>query len=160
MRTRPPGDCTALLGTWTLVSFRLVRHNGEEAYPFGKRAKGRLVYGGDGSFCAQLMRPHRPPSASIDPMQCTLGEMERFFKGYIAYFGTFQVYPPSSLVIHHVEGALHPNWEGQAFKRYYSLSDGLLELKTPYVAWDGTDRAVATVTWTAVSRNEAGTPPA
>lgn len=105
------------------------------------------MYADDGTFCVQLTRPHRPPSASPDPMQCTLGQMERAFKGYIAYFGTFQVYPQASLVIHHVDGALHPDWEGQAFKRYYSLSDGLLTLKTPYIQWGGEDRLVATITW-------------
>lgn len=109
-----------LLGAWVLVSFRLQRHDEEPTYPFGTAPKGQLVYAADGTFCAQMSRPDRPPPASPDPMQCTLGEMERAFKGYIAYFGTFKVYPESCLVVHHVDGALHPNWEGQSFKRYYT----------------------------------------
>ena len=32
--------------------------------------------------------------------------------GYIAYFGSYEVSPDGTRVVHHVEGALNPEWVG------------------------------------------------
>ena len=37
----------------------------------------------------------------------------------------------NGFVVHHVEGSLFPNWEGQALKRLVELSGNRLKLSTP-----------------------------
>jgi predicted XRE-type DNA-binding protein len=42
--------------------------SGQTVYPFGKDARGRLIYEPDGRMAVQLMNPNRPGFTSNDPL--------------------------------------------------------------------------------------------
>ena len=70
-------------------------------------------------------------------MQGTVEEIEANYQGVIAYYGHYEVDRENGFVIHHVEGSLFPNWEGQPQKRFYELSGNQLKLRTPPTSWGG-----------------------
>ncbi len=49
-----------MVGAWKLISFKIEKANGEVIFPFGKNARGSIIYTDSGRFSAQVMRPDRP----------------------------------------------------------------------------------------------------
>jgi len=126
-----------IIGTWKLISFETQRENGEVIYPFGKNAQGSLIYTESGRFSAQLMCPDRPQFTSRDQMKGTTEEIKANYEGFISYYGHYEFDRKKGFVIHHVEGSLFPNWEGQRQKRFYELPGNRLKLSTPPTLWGG-----------------------
>jgi len=135
-----------IIGTWKLISFEIQRENGEVIYPFGKNAQGSLIYTGSGRFSVQLMRPDRPKFASWDQMRGTAEEIKANYEGFVSYYGSYEFDRRKGFVIHHVEGSLFPNWEGQRQKRFFELSGNRLKLSTPPTLWGGGE-VVGVLTW-------------
>ena len=48
--------------------------------------------------------------------------------GFIAYFGTFDVDPAATEVVHHVQACLVPSWVGQDLRRKYRFSGNRMML--------------------------------
>ena len=137
-----------IIGAWELVSFEMRKENGEVSYPFGDDPQGVIIYTEPGRFAVQLMRTNRPRFASGDQMKGTVEEIEASYKGCISYYGSFEVDHEGSFVVHHVEGSLFPNWEGQDLKRYCDLSvRNRLKLTTPPTLWGGGGEIVLIVEW-------------
>ncbi len=134
-------------GAWKLVSFEIRSENGKVMYPFGQDAQGSIIYTESGRFSAQLMRTNRPRFASGDQMKGTTEEIEANYKGIISYYGSYKFDRESGLVIHHVEGSLFPNWEGQEQKRYFELSGNRLKIRTPPTLWGGGGEVVGVIIW-------------
>jgi hypothetical protein len=86
-----------LIGSWRLVSYETTDAAGRKGRPYGD-AVGRISYDANGNMAGQVMRPDRSPA---DPA-----------RGYIAYFGTYEVAPDGRSVVHHVHGSLNPAWVG------------------------------------------------
>jgi len=135
-----------IIGTWKLVSFEIHKENGDVTYPFGKNAQGSLIYTESGRFSAQLMRPDRPQFTSEDQMRGTAGEIKANYEGFVSYYGHYELDREKGFVIHHVEGSLFPNWEGQRQKRFYELSGNRLKLSTPPTLWGG-GKVVGVLIW-------------
>ena len=117
-----------LVGDWTLISYDAIAPDGTRRHPYG-RAVGRLSYGPHGHMAGHVMRPDRAP---VD----THGDGQKFraaFRGYIAYFGTYEVSDAGDTVVHHVEGALNPSWVGGDQVRRMSFHGDLLVLETDVV---------------------------
>ncbi len=125
----------SIVGTWKLVSLEIQRENREVTYLFGKNAQGSLIYTKSGRFSAQVMRPDRPRIASDDQPKGTPDEVKANYEGFVSYYGTYQFNRKEGLIIHHVEGSLFPNWEGQRLKRFVELSGNRLRLTTPPSRW-------------------------
>lgn len=136
-----------ILGCWELLSFELRRDDGTVMRPFGEHPHGMIVYTASGRFSAQLMRGDRPACASEDQMHATVAEAEANFKGCISYYGSYTFHPEKRSVLHHVEGALFPNWEGRTLPRFYALSGNRLELSTPPTIWGGGGKIVGVIEW-------------
>jgi hypothetical protein len=137
-----------IIGAWELVSFEIRKENGEVIYPFGDDAQGFIIYTEPGRFSVQLMRTNRPRFASGDQMKGTVEEIEASYKGCISYYGSFEVDHEGNFVVHHVEGSLFPNWEGQDLKRYFDLSvSNRLKLTTPPTLWGGSGEIVGILEW-------------
>jgi hypothetical protein len=136
-----------IIGVWKVVSFETRRSNGEVTYPFGKDAQGSIIYTESGRFSVQLMRTGRPRFASADQMKGTSEEVEANFKGVISYYGRYEFDGEDGFVIHHVEGSLFPNWEGQGLKRYVEFSGNRLKLTTPPTLWGGGGEIIGIVEW-------------
>jgi len=107
-----------IIGAWKLVSLEIQRENGEVMYPFGKNAQGSLIYTESGRFSAQVMHPGRPQFASGDQMKGTTEEIKANYEGFVSYYGPYEFDRKKGFVIHHVDGSLFPNWEGQRQKRF------------------------------------------
>ena len=120
-----------IIGAWKLISFEGQRWNSEVVFPFGENPQGSIIYTESGHFSAQTMRPNRPQFASGIRIEGTSEEMEANYKGFLSYYGTYEFDGENGFVVHHVEGSLFPNWEGQALKRFVELSGNRLKLSTP-----------------------------
>jgi len=135
-----------IIGAWKLISFEIQKENGEVVYPFGKNAQGSVIYTESGRVSAQVMRPDRPRFASGDQMKGTTEEIKANYEGFVSYYGPYEFNRKKGLVIHHMEGSLFPNWEGQRQKRFFELSGNRLKLSTPPTLWDGGE-VVAVLLW-------------
>jgi hypothetical protein len=147
MGKTPAENSVSITGAWKLVSFEIRKDNGEVIYPFGIDARGSIIYTEPDRFSVQLMRTDRPRFASGDQMKGTIEEIEANYEGCISYYGSFVCDHEGGFVVHHVEGSLFPNWEGQGLKRYYELSGNRLKLTTPPTLWGGGGEIVGILEW-------------
>jgi hypothetical protein len=136
-----------IIGAWKLVSFESRQDNGEVIYPFGEDAQGSIIYTATGRFSVQLMRTNRPRFVSADQMKGTVEEIEANYKGCISYYGSYEFAREGGFVVHHVEGSLFPNWEGQGLKRFCVLTGNRLTLTTQPILWGGGGEIVGVVEW-------------
>jgi hypothetical protein len=102
------------IGTWKLVAYNIT-------YPLGKDAVGQLMYDANGYMAAQIADVNRPKFATEDYRKLTPEETGAAFKGYVAYYGTYEVDEGEKAVIHHVVNSLLPNWAGTDLIRLYEL---------------------------------------
>ena len=118
------------IGSWKLISSEYRRSDGEAAYPRGKNPIGMLMYNATGHVSAQIMPPNRPAFASGDHLKGTPEEIKSAFKGYIAYYGTYEVNEEEGTVTHHVVSSLFPNRIGKPLRRFFEFSGNRLMLRT------------------------------
>jgi len=97
-----------LIGSWRLVSYVTDQAGGSRTRPYGD-AIGRLSYDDRGNMAGQVMRPGR---AAVQLGPGAAQQYRTAYMGYIAYFGSYEVSADGRRVIHHVEGALNPEWVG------------------------------------------------
>ena len=126
-----PQTSSPLIGAWKLISFAIQNSNGDVVYPFGKNAQDTISYTESGRFSVQVFRPNRPHFASGDQLRGTSEEVKANYEGFSSYYGSSESDSENGFVIHHVEGSLFPNWEGQQKKRFYNLSGNRLKLISP-----------------------------
>ena len=117
-----------LVGSWKLISFHSQDSSGRIAYPFGKDARGRLIYEPDGRMAVQLMDSNRPRFRSDDPLATSEAELRAAFGGYAAYYGTYSANQDEQTIVHHIEAALLPNWVGTDERRHFEFDGKLLTL--------------------------------
>src|SRR5262245_20219761 len=86
-RTGEPG----IVGTWRLVSYEDKPPSGPSLWPFGKEAKGVLMYDASGHMSIQIMAIPHPKVASGDDSRVTPEEKQALYDAYVAYFGTYTV---------------------------------------------------------------------
>ncbi len=111
------------IGTWRLVSIA-----SSESRLFGERPVGILIYDADGHVAVQIMRNPRPDISS-GPGFPTAKEVQIAYKGYYAYYGTYEVNWEKQTITHHLEGSLRPGDVGKDFTRAYEISDNRLALR-------------------------------
>lgn len=131
-----------LLGPWELVSYQLELDTGRIVHPLGEDAVGLIVYTPQGRMSVNMMRPGRATWASPNPAAGTESEIAAAAAGYLAYGGSFTVDETSSVVEHHVDVSLFPNWIGDVQKRFVDLAGDDLRLESPVI----TDAAGTSVT--------------
>jgi hypothetical protein len=119
-----------LLGAWNLISIYGESEEGDIFKPYGDKPAGVLMYTLDGSMAAVLMKQGRPKFASGDPTNATPEELKAAFAGFDAYCGTFTLNEDEGTVIHHVEAARFPNWEGSEQVRYFELDGETLRISS------------------------------
>jgi hypothetical protein len=120
-----------IVGSWRLVSQEERRDDGTVVAVWGADPGGRLVYDAGGRMAVQLMNRQRKPFAAPDRLAGTAEELRDAFAGFIAYYGSYSVDPAAGVVVHHVEGALFPNWIGTDLRRSFRLDGRRLQLSTP-----------------------------
>lgn len=97
-----------LVGNWRLIAYETVDGIGRRGTPYGE-AVGRLTYDDHGNMSGQVMRPDR---ARVELGEGNAQQVRAAYIGYIAYFGTYDVAPEGTRVVHHVQGSLNPAWVG------------------------------------------------
>ena len=144
----PAGVAKQLVGTWKLVAVEERDGNGQRVVPLdlGAEPVGMLMYDATGHMSAQAGRRGRPRLDIEDVHRAPAEQAKAAFTGYAAYFGTYEVNERESIVIHHVEGSMLPNWEGGDQRRKFTLSGDTLILEPPAFQAKGEKRA-RRLTW-------------
>jgi len=133
------------IGTWKLVAYTS-DVDGNITYPLGKDAAGQLMYDTKGYMAAQIVDVNRPKFATEDYRKLTPEETGAAFKGYVAYFGTYEIDEGKEAVIHHVANSLLPNWAGTDLIRLYEFNGNRMTLRSePMVR--GSHIIVLTLVW-------------
>jgi hypothetical protein len=131
-----------LLGPWELVSYQLGLDTGRIIHPLGEDAVGFILYTPQHRMSVNIMRPGRALWASPNPAAGSESEIAAAAAGYLAYSGSFTVDEISSVVEHHVDVSLFPNWVGDVQTRFVELTGDELVLVSPVI----TDAAGTSVT--------------
>jgi len=118
-----------LLGTWRLVSFEVRSADGTVRFPYGRGARGYLIYNADGYMSVAFARADRPTFPSADPASGSTDDWLASAKGYTSYCGRWEL--RGDMVVHHVDVSLFPNWAGGTQERLMALEGNLLTLSTP-----------------------------
>ena len=113
-----------LIGAWKLVSYETLDATGRRGKPYAA-AVGRLTYDEHGNMSGQVMRPDR---SRVEVGKGNAQTVRAAYIGYIAYFGSYEVAPDGASVVHHVEGALNPQWVGGTQVRKLRLEGDRLVL--------------------------------
>ena len=140
MRDSSHATSNPFVGTWKLVSI-----SSSESRLFGERPVGILIYDADGHVAVQIMRNPRPDLSS-GPGFPTAKEVQIAYKGYYAYYGTYEVNEKKKTITHHLEGSLRPGDVGKDFTRAYEISG---HEATPVSAPWTFDGGIVTALWTA-----------
>ena len=98
---------------------------GEVSYPFGKDVTGYLFYNDDGFMSAAFMGADRARPDSDDLAETAKGVN---FDAFNAYCGRFEV--KDDRIVHHVEVASLPQWQGTDQERIFSIDGDRLTLET------------------------------
>jgi len=96
------------VGTWKLVSYEV-----GASHPMGREAVGLLTYDANGRMSLQVMNPHRQKFRASGGKEGgyeagTAEEVMSAYRGYIAYFGTYEVDEKGRFVTHHIEVVSFP----------------------------------------------------
>lgn len=144
----PTDPRSKLIGVWKLVSIEERDAQGRLVVPldYGPNPIGMLIYEASGHMSVHAMRRGRAKLASDDVHMASPEAAKAAFVGYNAYFGTFEVDAQRGLVIHHVEGAMIPNWEGSKQVRRFRLEGDRLILEPPQFEAAGQQRT-RRLTW-------------
>lgn len=128
------------IGFWRLTSFEFRSlATGSGTYPLGENAIGLLTYSPAKMMSVQVMRVDRPSFAANDQRLGTELEVQAAFNGYVAYYGSYEVFPERGVVRHHLEASLYPNWVGDVQERIFEFtSENELTLKTQPIQVQGT----------------------
>jgi hypothetical protein len=108
-----------LLGVWHLAKFEAVRSDGSMFIPLGTAVSGQLVYSSNGQMLVAWSGDNR--RIALDPARPTPAEIASWFRGFDAYWGTFDVAPDRGEVTHHVKGAVDPAIVGTDRVRKFEL---------------------------------------
>lgn len=99
-------------------------------HPYGKDAKGILMYSADGHVSVQIMNPDAPASVNTGSVTGTSGETAIAVTHYLGYSGTFRIVAKDEgfHLFHRLECCSYPAWVGTEQKRYFSLEGDVLTL--------------------------------
>lgn len=121
------GMAAKLVGAWRLRSAEQRLSDGtiRPSPIYGPNGTGYLMYSATGRMSVILLNPDRPIWKSED--EPTPEEVESALRGFIAYYGSYEVHEAEGFVVHHIEAHLVPNLTGDQ-KRYFALSGDTLTL--------------------------------
>ncbi len=131
-----------LAGTWSLVSFELVRPDGSRVSTFGANPNGIAFFDTTGHYIITVMRSGRPNYAINNPAQGTADENKATAQGTITYFGTYKSGDTDQTIAIHVDGSSFPNWNGTDQKRIFAIAGDQLKLTAPVGGTVGTAEVV------------------
>ena len=117
---------SSIVGVWRLDELTNYDADGTPARPFGDPPAGTFIYTPDGRLSIQIMKT--PPPEKYDGRSSEAQRAEAA-RGYLAYFGTYDIDYEAMTVIHKVEGALNPNYVDTERARAIKLTGDMLEIE-------------------------------
>jgi hypothetical protein len=117
------------VGSWKLLSLKLVGEDKSELFPYGENAKGRIMYSDSGYMSVVLMPADRVHFLSKDILQGTDEEKVIAADSYLSYTGQYSIV--DGKVIHKIDASFFPNWTDMEQARFYEFSGNTLTLMTP-----------------------------
>ena len=123
---------STLIGTWRVVEFADLDQDGKWRYRFGEHPRGYFVYDETGHVHIQIMRV--PPLAPFPEANLIDGKLPSAehalsaYAAYVAYFGAYTLDTENSVVTHHVEGSLAPEFTDSDQSRPFKLEGDRLEI--------------------------------
>jgi hypothetical protein len=117
------------VGSWKLLSLKLVGEDKSEFYPYGENAKGRIMYSDSGYMSVVLMPADRVHFLSEDILKGTDEEKTAAADSYLSYTGKYSI--ANGKVIHEIDASFFPNWTGVEQARFYEFAGNTLTLMTP-----------------------------
>jgi Lipocalin-like domain len=125
-------------GSWTLVSL-YVEQDGKKMEPFGPQPRGSMILTPDGRFSIILLRASLPKFAADNRMKGTAEENQAIVQGSLAVYGTYKVVNDKEHAVQlHIEGSTFPNWDGQDWKRTWTVKGDELTGTNPNASVGGT----------------------
>jgi hypothetical protein len=147
-----PAPANPFVGTWRLVSCHAHRRNGQVVPIYGPDPEGRLFYDAAGNMSVHIMQSGRARFHAAEKFRATDAEMRAAYRGYEAYFSTYDVDEEHGLINHHVVGGLFPNWTGTIQARYYRFNGpDRLVLSTEPIGSAPARRTIVTLIWERIS---------
>jgi hypothetical protein len=134
-----------LVGAWKLMSVETRRSDGTVSPLYGAATSGLLVYDRSGQMSAHLMDLSIQRCGTMDRRKCPDSVARNAFDNYLGYWGRYELLPGQNVVIHHVEGASHPDWIGTDQKRHFELSGNRVVISTPPMMIRGVESVVVVV---------------
>lgn len=135
----------SLVGAWKLLSVETRRSDGTVSPLYGAATSGVLVYDRSGQMSAHLMDLSIQRCGTMDRRKCPDSVARNAFDNYLGYWGRYELLPGQNVVIHHVEGASHPDWIGTDQKRTFELSGNRIVISTPPMTIRGVESVVVVV---------------
>jgi hypothetical protein len=118
------------VGVWRLVSYTVEDpDSGQVFYPFGKEARGYLIYTAGGRMAAVLHAEGRKRFSAGNRINAPVEERAEAFSTSTAYTGTYTFL--GDRVIHQVEVSTNPDWIGSEQVRYPKIEGNRLTIATP-----------------------------
>lgn len=136
-------DNKNFLGTWKLLSFKLIYEDQTFVYPYGKKPIGYLTYTDINYMSVHIMRNDRINYISNDLRNITDKEKEEMINNYNGYCGKYIVKTHNRMIFHYPEINSFPNGCRVILKRYYEFKKNKLILTGitskdkhyPYLVW-------------------------
>lgn len=118
-------------GTWELLSIERLNSEGNWVSTSGGlsgNSIGMLMYDEFGNMSVHIMNPERAAYPSRGLSALTAEQLRETLRGYVAYFGTYEINERESYVVHHRQGHLSPNQVGVDAKRFFEFDRDRLTL--------------------------------
>jgi hypothetical protein len=123
--TSSQADAPSVVGTWAVVSYTQQASGGAPNKIWGEKPAGYLVYLPDGHMIIVLGAEKRPPAGGGADAQA---RQAKLLMDLTAYAGTYTV--EGDKIVHHVEVAWLPEWEGSKQPRWFRLEGDRLFVRT------------------------------
>jgi hypothetical protein len=117
-----------ITGAWFLVSFEQETAAGDISYPLGSDAKGSIYYLPDGFVSVHIMNIGR--SEFVKPELYAGGRLKYTDLGYLAYSGRYSLNQSQTIITHHIDISMFPEWIGGQQVRVISLNGDHLSLSS------------------------------
>ncbi|HDR7711049.1 TPA: lipocalin-like domain-containing protein [Bacillus cereus] len=120
------------IGTWELEDFYMHTQNKAYFYPFGKNAKGLIMYNSDNYMSVIITRDNQSPKILQNNSLNELSEEDQQFlkTDSFSYTGTFKVEEEQKVVIHNVQATSLQNMRNLQFTLCYKFDGDKLILST------------------------------
>lgn len=132
-------NISELLGSWALIEWRIEYSEGRPAsWPFGKDARGLLMYAPDGWMSATMTKVDRSALTAGSAMKADDDSKAKSFGEYLAYCGTYRI--EGSTIVHDVVMSMNPILIGLPHVREAKIENGGLTLRANEPGPNGTVR--------------------